>query len=165
MPILPPIEFKRPDQDEFRKLDYAVMRHAFDCHNELGRLCDEEIYQKDLGERLESSGLGPARFERPIVVTHGDFVKRYELDLIVADAVIYELKTAAALGNAHHRQLLNYLLLCEQPHGKLVNFRSPKVQAEFVNTRLKHADRLRFRIHDVRWRQISDRCPLLRNIL
>jgi len=30
------------------KLDYQVMRHAFDSQNELGRLCDEVIYGRVL---------------------------------------------------------------------------------------------------------------------
>jgi hypothetical protein len=64
------------------------------------------------------------------------------------------------VANEHSRQLLNYLLLCEQPRGKLINFRTQKVQAQFINTQLMNADRLRFRFCDVRWREICDRCRL-----
>jgi hypothetical protein len=32
------------DQENFAKLDYQAMRHAFESQNELGRLCEEVIY-------------------------------------------------------------------------------------------------------------------------
>ena len=59
MPISCPIKFSPISRDEYRKLDYQVMQHVFACHNELGRLCDEVIYQNDLNARLCAAGLGP----------------------------------------------------------------------------------------------------------
>src|SRR6266496_2006298 len=104
MPISSPISIRPIDQEEFARVDYQVMRHAFDSQNELGRLCDEVIYQNDLAARLESAGFGPVRKEVPLTVTHGSFVKTYSLDMVVADAAIYELKTAAALIAEHDAQ-------------------------------------------------------------
>ena len=165
MPISIPISLRRLDQDEFRQLDYAVMAHAFASQNELGRLCDEGIYQRDLSIRLEDAGMGPARMEFPIQVSHREFVKLYAADLIVADAAIYELKAVSTLINDHKRQLLNYLLLCEQPRGKLVNFRSPGVESEFVNTTLNWDERHRFSEVDAQWRPLTERCTVFRTIL
>src|SRR5438552_16009596 len=93
-------------QQEFAQLDYLVMRHAFECQNQLGRLCDELIYQNDLAARLQAAGL-PVRTEVPITVTFRDFTKTYSLDLVVADAGIYELKTTHSLIGVHEAQLLN----------------------------------------------------------
>ena len=45
MPISSPISIRPINQEEFARIDYQVMRHAFDSQNELGRLCDEVIYQ------------------------------------------------------------------------------------------------------------------------
>ena len=42
--------------------------------------------------------------------------------------------------------MLNYLLLAELPHGKLVNMRPDIVQHEFVNTTLRLADRRQFSV-------------------
>ena len=97
MPIKSSLTLCPMTQEQFAKLDYQVMRHAFDSQNELGRLCDEIIYQNDLAARLDADGLGPIRTGVPVEVTHGSFVKKYYLDLIVGDAAIYELKTNACL--------------------------------------------------------------------
>ncbi len=39
----------------------------------------------------------------------------------------------------HRGQLLNYLILADAAHGKLINFRTDRVQHEFVNNNLSHA--------------------------
>ena len=57
MPIASPLSSNPIKQEEFAQLDYVVMRHAFECQNQLGRLCDEQIYQNDLAARLEAAGL------------------------------------------------------------------------------------------------------------
>jgi GxxExxY protein len=121
MPITCPT-LSRFSQKDFAELDYCVMRHAFDCHNQLGRLCDESIYQNDLAARLESAGI-PVLREARLAVTHRDFMKSYRLDLIVANAWIYELKTDSMLIGEHEAQLLNCLFLCDCHHGKLINWK------------------------------------------
>ena len=55
MPVHCPFPIEPLTTEEFRELDYQVMRHAFDSQNALGRLADERIYQTDLAERLQSS--------------------------------------------------------------------------------------------------------------
>ncbi len=153
------------EQAEFAKLDYEVMRHAFASQNELGRLCDEVIYQNDLALRLEASGLGPIRKEVPETVSHGDFSKTYSLDLVVGDAAIYELKTAVCLVPEHDAQLLNYLFLEGAHHGKLINFRPPQVETRFVNTGLTPQARRRLKINTSRWREADNASKALRETL
>ena len=46
----------------------------------------------------------------------------YELDLVVEDAVIVELKSVVQLANIHQAQLLTYLKLTGCPVGLLINF-------------------------------------------
>jgi hypothetical protein len=78
-----PLSSNPISQKDFARLDYAVMRHAFESQNQLGRLGEEMIYQNDLAARLQAAGL-PARKEVPVVVTHRDFAKTYWLDLVVS---------------------------------------------------------------------------------
>ena len=66
MPIESPLTLRPIDQEQFAELDYQVMRHAFDSQNELGRLCDEIIYQNDLAARSDAARLGPVRKEVPV---------------------------------------------------------------------------------------------------
>ncbi len=58
MPITCSIPMHATDQEEFARLDYCVMRHAFESQNELGRLCDEMVHP------FGWPGHGPA-FNRP----------------------------------------------------------------------------------------------------
>jgi GxxExxY protein len=130
---------------EMRALDYEVMRYAFASHRELGRMCDESIYQADLAQRLVAGGIDVER-EVGVRVWHGDFEKRYLLDLLVAGKFIYELKTVSQLTGQHEAQLLNYLLLTNTAHGKLINFRPSKVETRFVNAPVDCASRRNIRL-------------------
>lgn len=152
MPITGPLGLHPINQEEFAELDYRVMRVAFECQNELGRLCEEGIYQNDLAARLKAAGLAGSTEVR-VTVTHGDFVKTYLLDLIVAHAGIYELKTALGLAGPHEAQLLNYLFLCGAHHGKLINFRPAQVESRFVNTTLTQSERRQFTFDPAAWQE------------
>jgi GxxExxY protein len=152
MPITKPIISGPIHQKEFAKLDYEVMRHAFECQTELGRLCDEAIYQNDLAARLQAAGL-PVRTEAQVTVQHRGFAKTYLLDMVVAHAGIYELKTARDLAGEHEAQLLNYLFLGDARHGKLINFRSGQVQARFINATLSQTERCRFNVEMNDWKE------------
>jgi len=138
------------EQQAFSDLDFTVMQNVFKSHNRLGRLCDEAIYQNDLVARLGAEGF-PVEKEVPVTVSHRDFAKQFRLDMVVANAAIYELKTTSALTSEHDAQLLHYLFLCGSHHGKLVNLRPPKVKSRFVNATLTLEERRRFQIDRERW--------------
>ncbi len=146
MPIECDIEIKTVSQDGFHQLDISVMRHAFDIHNSMGRFCDERIYQDELAGRCQMAGL-ESRREVEIRLTHGSFSKSYFIDMMIERAVIYELKAGESLAPAHQNQLINYLLLTEVRHGKLLNFRSSSVQSLFVSTTMTQRDRMSYRLN------------------
>jgi GxxExxY protein len=152
MPITGPQALTPITQAEFAELDYQVMRLAFGSQNQLGRLCEEEIYQNDLMARFAAAGLTSTK-EVPIVVEHGSFKKTYLIDLIVAHTGIYELKTAFALSGAHETQLLNYLFLSGAHHGKLINFRPAQVESRFINTTLTPLERRQFSVDSTGWKE------------
>lgn len=147
-----------------RSLDYEIMAHAFAAHRELGRLCDERIYQEDLAMRLATAGIEAVR-EAPIQIAFRDFTTTREIDLIVYASAIYELKTAAQLTASHEAQLLNYLLLTGGTRGKLVNFRSPAVESRFVNTTLDRTERHASCVDAERWAGPPDLANIVQEIL
>jgi GxxExxY protein len=165
MPMKCSLAVRPISQQQFATLDYQVMRHAFDSQNELGRLCDEIIYQNDLAARLDAAELGPIRKEVPIQVTHASFSKTYYLDLVVGDAVIYEFKTAVCLTPEHDAQLLHYLLLHGAHHGKLLNFRPPQVESKFINTGLTPERRNTLEFDTHRWHEAEPVSRTLREIM
>jgi GxxExxY protein len=162
VPIMSPISIRLTSPDEFARLDYEVMHHAFASQNELGRLCDEVIYQHDLATRLQKAGLGPVQTEVPVTVAHRDFSKTYLLDLVVGDAAIYELKTASNLVVEHDAQLLHYLFLENAARGKLVNFRPAQVESRYVNSALSKSERYRVECDDRRWVEHDEASRFLR---
>lgn len=150
MPVECEIEFESVSQDEFHCLDKSVMRHAFDIHNSMGRFCDERIYQNELAVRCQNSGFETQR-EVEIRLAHGSFSKSYFTDILVNRSTIYELKTVNTLALSHENQLINYLLLTEACHGKLLNLRSLSVQSRFVSTTFTRQDRMKYRVNTTCW--------------
>ena len=69
-------------QDEFHSIDKIITGCAFDIQNEIGRFCDEKIYQEIMAEKCREKSIEAER-EVEIVVTYKDFVKIYKLDLLV----------------------------------------------------------------------------------
>jgi GxxExxY protein len=164
MPIHCRITIPALTPDEFKARDYRIMGHAFACQNELGRFCDEGVYETDLAGRLSTVGFRRVFTQEPIVVTHGDFSKTYFLDLL-ADGALYELKTVSALTGEHHAQLLNYMLLLGLRCGKLLNFGPDRVEGQLIVTGLTPEVRRRFTVDATRWQEIAPACRRLRSVM
>lgn len=157
MPVRVDADPRFLDQREFGEIAFEVMNHVFAIHNEMGRFLDEDIYRNAIAARVGVD----AQTEVMIEVVFEEFRKLYYLDLLVDGGAVFELKAVKGLGAAHRSQLLNYLLLCGLSHGKLVNLRGEKVEHEFVNTQLRHADRTAFEVVDHDW---SDPAPTDRSL-
>jgi GxxExxY protein len=145
MPITPLHPVPRISQAEFKEHSYAVMACVFEIHNEFGRFFDERIYKRELAARYPGVEL-----EFPITVAHRDFSTTVFVDALIGGSA-FEFKTAESLTPRHRGQLLNYLLLLDLAHGKLVNLRPESVEHEFVNATLRLPDRLQFEIATPRW--------------
>jgi GxxExxY protein len=155
MPVECSVEIQSINQEQFHALDRTLMGIAFELQNSVGKLCDEQIYQNELGHRCIEAGIRSQR-EVEVRVMHGTFAKSYFLDLLVEQGAIYELKAVKALAQAHQSQLINYLLLTGCHHGKLVNFRSKSVESSFVSTQLTRDNRMRYHLSDHDWHHDPD---------
>lgn len=122
------------------------MGHAFQTHNELGRLFSEQVYVNELKRRLQLD-FESVETEVPIMVQFETFTKTYFADLVVDASVIYELKAVGQLSPRHRLQLLQYLLLANLKHGKLINFGADKVDGQFVSTNLTTEQRQHLVFH------------------
>lgn len=164
MPIHCPVQIRVLSAEEFEERDYRVMRQAYASQNELGRLCDERVYEADLRARLLADGFREILTQLPVTVTHRDFEKRYFFDL-VADDALYELKTETRLAGEDDAQLIHYVLLAGIRRGKLLNFRPPKVQGRLLASSLTHDTRRQVRDDTTRWQPVSSECKQLRETL
>jgi GxxExxY protein len=162
MPIEVGTNIRPCNQEEFHELDRQVMGIIFEVHNEFGPLMDEEVYKSEIAARCLGMGLAPAEREVRIRVTHDGFSKDYLMDLLVCGSYMLEGKAADCLVDTHRAQALNYLLLLGLQHGRLVNFRTQRVEHEFVSTTLTHSERRRLNIVDGEWADSSGASQLVR---
>lgn len=142
-------------------IDRSVMACAYDSQNELGRLCEERVYENDVAARLRALGFTEVHTQVPVTVSHGSFTKTYRLDL-VGNQMVYEFKTAVDFVAEHDLQGIHYAVLLSVDRVKLLNFRTAKVTG-----RLKRAPLFAGKQRDVRmvskdWHPLSDRCDHLR---
>lgn len=164
MPINTPNFLSVHEQDEFHRIDCSVMRVAFNVHNTFGRLLDERFYQNELARRCRDSGFTVHR-EVHVSINIRDFTKPYYLDLLIDNGIIYEIKRVSKLTATHERQLLHYLLLTGQHHGKLINFGTPSVESRFVSTSFTPDERKAFSFDRSHWRILGPRSRELEEII
>jgi GxxExxY protein len=134
-------------QDEFGQVAYEVVGHAFTVHGKLGGIFDESVYRTTLKHILAPR----AEDEVRIKLTHSGFEKNYFIDFIVDLGGLFELKAASHLHDRHRQQLIQYLMLTDLRHGKLINFGGEKVTHEFVNCHETTEHRRSFQVNLSRW--------------
>lgn len=161
MPVTVDRDVRVMEQEEFGRVAYDVMEQAFAIHNSLGRHFHEGIYRNELVHRLGAR----ATTELGIHVSHGGFRKDYRIDLLVDSGAPFELKAAEQLHAKHRGQLVNYLMLTGLAHGKLVNFRSHRVEHEFVNNHVTLEQRQTFRVHKERLQPLPGRLQPFEDVL
>jgi len=164
MPIECSKNIKAKDQAAFNAIDYEVMNQAFSIHNSLGRFLDESIYNRSLTAACNKIGFC-ATSEIAVKVSHKDFCKLYYIDILVDNGIIYELKTSKELNSNHKQQLLNYLMLTNINHGKLINFRTGKVGCEFVSTKLSNKTKQNYKFDTSEWDSNNKEYRLFENKL
>lgn len=148
-------KIEKVSQKEFHLIDEEIMKYVFELHNDLGRFCDETIYHRELNFIANRKGFS-AQNEVAICIRHKDFCKKYYIDLLVNNSCIYELKTVDNLSGIHQKQLINYLLLTDIAHGKLINFRTSSVEYEFVSTKLNAKDRMNYNLNTREFLTLND---------
>jgi len=155
MPIEIPVSTRRISQDDFGNLAFEVMSHVFSIHNEFGRFFNEKIYKRELVGRMDGIDL-----EVPITVTHDTFEKIYYVDVLVNGTGLFEFKAADAFHPKHQGQVINYLLLSDLAHAKIINSRPEKVEHRFVNCAHRLNDLRNAEIRFIDW---DDGVPGARN--
>jgi GxxExxY protein len=104
-------------------LTQRVIGCAIEVHRTLGPGLLEWVYETCLCDELSEVGLKFARQQRFAV----DYKRRrldraFQLDLIVEQILVLEIKSVASLHPIHEAQLRTYLRLSRHPIGLLLNF-------------------------------------------
>jgi GxxExxY protein len=110
---------------ELERLGRVVVDAALKVHRTLGSGLLESVYEHCLAHELETRGVA-ARRQVILPVTYEGVTLEagYRLDLLVADAVIVEVKSVETLTRLHEAQVLTYLRLSNKRLAYLMNFNS-----------------------------------------
>jgi GxxExxY protein len=114
-----------------------IIKAFYTVYNTLGYGFLEKVYRNALTIELRKLGLDVIQEARITVYYDGQVVGEYFADLLVASAVIVELKAVKSLLSEHEAQLLNYLKATPYEVGLLLNF-GPKPEIKrkaFDNSR------------------------------
>jgi GxxExxY protein len=114
-----------------------IIKAFYTVYSTLGYGFLEKVYRNALAIELRKLGLDVIPEARITVYYDGKVVGEYFTDLLVAGAVIVELKAVERLLSEHEAQLLNYLKATPYEVGLLLNF-GPKPEIKrkaFDNSR------------------------------
>jgi len=104
-------------------LTRIIIGAAIEVHRHLGPGLLESAYHLCLSRELQIHGI-PYKYKWPIPLEYKGLrlKKTYNIDLLVDDAVIVEVKSIAELAPIHEAQLLTYMRLGGWKVGLLLNF-------------------------------------------
>jgi GxxExxY protein len=127
-------------REELNQVTHAVIGAAMEVHRALGPGLLESAYQECLSRELTVREI-PFEREHPLPLEYKGIHLPcgYRLDLLVAGAVVVEVKSVETLAPIHEAQLLTYLRLGGWKIGLLINFNVPL---------LKQGIRRKIMIHD-----------------
>ncbi len=110
------------------ELSYIIRRCIFNVYNTLGPGLLESVYQRILAYELQENGLN-VKSELLLPVKYNDklFDINFQIDILVEDKVILELKSVKSIEDIHYKQLYTYLKLSNKKLGLLVNFNTTNI--------------------------------------
>jgi GxxExxY protein len=111
---------------DLKQLTEQIIGAAIEVHREVGPGLLESAYQTCLCREFTLRGL-PFECQKPLpLIYKGEKLDcGYRLDIVVADAVVLEIKSVEGLERIHEAQLLTYLKLSKLKIGLLINFNVP----------------------------------------
>jgi GxxExxY protein len=106
-----------------KKLSEQIIGAAIEVHRELGPGLLESVYEECFCYELGARKI-PFERQKPLPVAYKSIRMDcgYRLDVLVAGAVVVEIKAVEELGKLHEAQLLTYLRTGGWPLGLLINF-------------------------------------------
>ena len=116
---------------DYQDIVYRIIGAAMTVHRELNWGLLESVYNEALHLELLDLGIkNETEKQFPCFYKHHQMKKCFQLDLVVEDDIIVELKSVNKIIPAHRSQLFNYMRLTKKPIGLLINFGQPSLQGE-----------------------------------
>lgn len=110
-----------------------IIGAGMDVHNSVGPGWDEWDYHRAMMKALADRGLKAESHLRGSLMHRGECVDRFELDIIVENKVILELKHLRTdFAPEHYTQLIGYLKFWRKDLGLLLNFGGDRLRFKRV---------------------------------
>ena len=120
------------DKTEVNRMSERIIGCAFQVLNTLGAGFLEKVYENAVAHELRKSGLTVAQQQGITVTYDGIIVGEYNVDLLVEETIIVELKAIRSLDNAHTAQCLNYLKATGLHLCLLLNFGKSRLEIQRI---------------------------------
>ena len=117
---------------EHEELTGRVIQACHIVHDVLKAEYAESVYEASVAKVLRTWGIKVERQYPLDVVFWGEVVGAFQIDLLVEDVLLVELKAVREFAPEHHAQILNYLRASGRRVGLLVNFGSRLQVKRFV---------------------------------
>lgn len=120
-----------------KEITEQIIKGFYETYNEPGHGFLESVYEKALTIVLTELGLKVENQKHVEVFFRGTLVGLFQIDMLVEEKVIVELKAVRHILPEHEVQVLNYLKATRYEIGLLLNF-GPKPEVRrfiFDNTR------------------------------
>jgi len=118
---------------DMNQLSSKIIGAAIEVHKALGPGLLESAYEKCLCHELKLRGLSfDNQKPLPLVYKGKKLDCGYQLDMVVEDVIILELKSCEKIEPIHKAQLLTYLKISDLKLGLLLNFNVPVMRDGIV---------------------------------
>ena len=123
--------------EELNKLSKEVVDVIYTVHKIMGPGLLESVYEMCSMKEFEIRNI-PAKNQVivPLIYKGFELSKEFKIDILVADEIVLEYKSAEFLIPVYEAQLISYLKLADKRLGFLVNFNVPLIKdgiKRFVN--------------------------------
>lgn len=115
-------------------LSFKIIGCAIEVHKHLGPGLLESVYHSCLFDELENAGLWvQSRVKLPVNYKGKELGDLLEIDLLVENAIVVELKAVEIMHPVCKAQLLSYLKLSKMPKGLLINFHVENIASSVIS--------------------------------
>jgi len=119
------------DFKKYKLIVYKTIGAAMEVHSELNWGLLEPVYNEAMHLELQDQGIQHETLKSiPCYYKNHKLEKHYQMDIVVDNDVIVELKSVSNLIPAHRAQLFNYMRITRKPIGILINFGQSRLQGE-----------------------------------
>ncbi len=120
------------NREQLNKLSTQILDACITVHKELGPGLLESVYEYALLKEFELRGINAVnRVALELFYKGHSTGKYYEIDMLVENEIVIELKAVEAMHPVYDAQIISYLKLANKRLGFLVNFNVPMLKDGF----------------------------------